>query len=178
MRASTKFGLMVVGALAMGASTLAAQTAAPVGLKFSPSLFAGAAVPTGDFADGAKTGYNIGGGLDMSMGMPIGFRADVDYSGFSFKDAVGGGNGNIFSGRLNATVGTSGMGPRFYGIAGGGFYRFSADGSSDTKFGFNVGAGIDLPLGTLASRIEARYHSISSNGATTSYVPVTFGIRF
>lgn len=175
MRASAKFGLTIVGALALGASSLAAQSAP--GPKFSPSIFAGAAIPTGDFADEVKTGYNIGAGLDLSMGMPLSFRGEVDYSGFSAK--VGSGNGSVLSGRVDAVVGmASATGPRLYGIGGVGVYHFGSDFQSQSKFGWNIGAGVDLPLGTLAARIEARYHAISTEGATASYIPITFGLRF
>ena len=55
----------------------------------------------------------------------------------------------------------------------------------DNNWGFNVGGGIDLPLGSLSSRIDVRYKRISSDdffgtgeSGTMTYIPITFGISF
>jgi opacity protein-like surface antigen len=71
-----------------------------------------------------------------------------------------------------------------YFIAGYGMYHVSAsengiDSDAQNKMGWNAGVGVDLPLGPIGGRIEARYHSVSmDNGAKYTYMPITFGIRF
>lgn len=191
MRVSTKFGMTVLGALAISASTLSAQAARPTTVSFHPSVSAGIAMPTGDTKDGMKTGYTVNGGIDLDMGMPVAWRAEVGYSHFE-ADGIDGSLSD-FSGRANAVFKIPGAVLTPYFIGGVGMYRVKATvdcsvidptcsgtdiSNSENKFGWNVGAGVDLPLGALASRIEARYHSVSMDGGTYTYLPVTFGIRF
>ena len=49
---------------------------------------------------------------------------------------------------------------------------------SANHFGWNAGAGVNLPLTVVKAFVEARYNSISVNGSTIQFVPLTFGIMF
>jgi hypothetical protein len=49
---------------------------------------------------------------------------------------------------------------------------------TEHHFGWNAGAGINLPLSVFKAFVEARYNRISANGSNMEFVPVTFGIMF
>jgi opacity protein-like surface antigen len=175
-----------VALVAAGSGVAGAQT--PV--TFAPSVNVGVAFPTGDTGDGLNTGFTVGVGLDAHVPtMPVSWRAEAQYTRFGASDD--GSNGvdaslSDVSGRINAVLPlpATGMGP--YLIGGIGIYHVKATASqnnvsistSDNKFGWNIGAGLDLPLGTFKGRIEARYHSVSMDGGNYTYVPVTIGFRF
>ena len=177
---------------------LALATIAPIGaaraqvsnpLKFT--IFAGAAVPVGDTQDAAKTGYTVGGALDLRVPLsPIGFRGELVYSGLEAK-----GSGSTQSAdytdlgaNLNAVVWlpTPTMGViRPYFTGGPSYSRFKTETSgvvnlSDTQniWGFNAGAGLQFSLGALGTRFDVRYRRLSSEGEAFSIIPITFGLTF
>jgi opacity protein-like surface antigen len=76
-----------------------------------------------------------------------------------------------------------------YAVAGGGAYNIDVDrrglvateGYNNTEFGWNAGGGVAFPLGKTNVFVEARYHSINTEGPDTErikLVPVTVGIVF
>jgi opacity protein-like surface antigen len=168
--------------IAGGVQTAHAQ--APSAPAVSPSLFVGIAVPTGDLHTTSRNaGYTAGGALDLrASSIPVGLRAEAAYMRFGIKN--GGGNLSDLSGRLNAVIPVHLVAATPYLIGGVGEYHVKADldgvaSNTQNRFGYNVGAGIDLPLGSLGGRIEARYHHISlDGGGDYSYVPITFSVRF
>lgn len=143
----------------------------------------GAAIPTGDFGSAVNTGYNATGSLALQpVGLPLGFRIDAAFNQFGVKS--GGGNANIFDVTGNALVNVI-PGPALgaYVIGGVGYYHESLSGtvlsgSPENHFGFNVGGGLNIPLTGFDAFIEARYHRVSENGGSTSFVPVTVGVLF
>lgn len=182
MRKTLVGAVLVV--LAAGAQTAQAQVPSVVP-SVKPSLYAGLAVPTGDFKNSSNSGYTVGGALDLTLPvMPLAWRGEVSYTNFGIKDAFGGGSTSDVSGRVNAVLPMHLIVATPYIIGGVGYYHVTVSptglgSSSQNKFGFNVGAGIDFPLGLLAARVEARYNHVSMDGGGTySYVPITFGIRF
>jgi opacity protein-like surface antigen len=54
----------------------------------------------------------------------------------------------------------------------------SSESESSTDFGLNGGAGMEFGLAGLSTFVEARFHSVSTEGARTNFVPVTVGIKF
>jgi outer membrane protein with beta-barrel domain len=182
--------LIPVAALALvaiGGEVSSAQTASP--MKFSPSLYAGAAIPTGDLGDALNTGFTVGGGLDLHTGpSPLSWRGEVAYTRYTAKDDGSGFDEHFsdLSGRVNAVLGMPATGFAPYVIGGVGLYHLTASASgggftgsaSDNKFGWNIGAGIDMPIGEIAGRLEVRYHRVSEDNGSYTYVPITFGIRF
>jgi hypothetical protein len=53
-----------------------------------------------------------------------------------------------------------------------------SDFDSETDVGINVGAGLNFPLtGMRGVFIEARYHSIFTEGSNTTFLPITLGLR-
>jgi outer membrane protein with beta-barrel domain len=171
------YGTLAVSLLLVGASTAGAQIASPI--RFN--VHAGAAVPVGDLADGLTTGFQVGAGLELRPAFsPIGLRFDGDFGRMGFDG--GGGNLTVWSVTGNGVL--SPMASPLYFIGGIGFYStdLNVDGgpdfSAETDFGFNLGAGLSIPLTGFSSFIEARWHHINTEGGSSQYVPIVFGIRF
>ena len=158
-------------------------------LKFT--IFGGAALPVGDTQDAVKTGYTVGGALDLRVPLsPVGFRGEVVYSGLEAKGSGStqsvdftdfGANANIVAWLPTPTAGLI----RPYFTAGPSYSHFKTEASgvlsgsgSDNRWGFNAGAGIQFSLGELGTRFDVRYRRISLEGGSFQIVPVTFGLTF
>ena len=66
-------------------------------------------------------------------------------------------------------------------IGGVGMYnsKASIDGAEgSTDFGFNIGAGFNIPLTGFGAYVEARYHHIPVDGGSFQMLPISVGIRF
>lgn len=176
------FALATVAAMAT--HTAAAQS--PISLR--SSIFAGPAFPTGDNKNALNTGFTGGAAVDVGAPLlPLGLRADASYTYFGLQSGSGfSGNSSDVSGRINAVLGIPMLIVSPYVIGGLGMYHLMSSASygglggsgSTNKTGWNIGAGIDLPLLVFSARIEARYHNVSTSGGSYTYLPVTVGIRF
>ena len=175
--------VLVAGALVAAPAVASAQ------LSTAFSLAGGLAVPTGDLANGVKSGYNVAAGLDLGAPViPFGVRVEVGYNSFSFKTgtAIPSGSLNILSGTANAVLSLMPGIISPYVIGGLGMYRQSASCSgctstSETNFGFNGGGGIKFGLGGLSTFAEIRYHAIpgdKAKGTNAQFIPLTFGVSF
>lgn len=181
MRAAVRTFLAAASAVALTASAASAQSP----LKpFSFGVTAGATMPTGAFGDVASTGYNVGGLLELKpVAMPISFRLEGAYQSFGWQNDVDG-NTSILSGVANAAyrlpIGTM---VRPYLIGGAGMYSVRSEvgdvtGDRQNKLGINGGFGFELPLTGISTFVEARYHSVYTEGENLNMFPVTVGIRF
>ena len=175
---------LVIAASAVALSFAAAPTAHA---QVHVGVSAGASIPTGDFGKDFKTGYSVNGLIGFSMPLsPIGFRGEVGYNAWDGKSSLGisGVKASALSGAANIVLQVPGMiAAKPYFIGGIGDYRLKAEipgfgSTTETKFGYNVGGGINFGLGTLATMLEARYITVNTTGGSTHYVPVTFGIMF
>lgn len=174
--------LMSAAALAtvFAVSAQAQETASAPVKPISFGAFAGASLPTGDFGKAVKTGYTVGGLVGYkTAALPVGFRLDAAYSGFSGKSPVPNGrlitvNGDVV---YDLPVQSS---LRPYVLAGVGMVNAKSKGAGDseTAFGFNGGAGINLALSGFDTFLEARYNHASKNGGKTQFIPIVFGIKF
>lgn len=171
--------LTAVAAVAVFGTTSSAQSTKPVSLGVS----LGAAIPTGDFGDVYKTGYNgtVSLGLN-SVGTPLGFRIDGMFNNFSGRDDLTSSRPDyrIIGANANIVYALPGTGMRPYLIGGAGIYGQKPDVSGAkniTDFGFNGGIGASFPLSGFTTFVEARFHHIMSD-ATTQFIPITFGISF
>jgi hypothetical protein len=54
----------------------------------------------------------------------------------------------------------------------------TVSGESETNVGLNAGVGLDFGLSGLSTFLEARFHSVFTDGSNTNFVPIVFGIRF
>lgn len=176
--------LRIAAALAgvvLAASPLAAQE----GSRPTFGVSGGIAFPTGDFGDAFKSGYDIAVHLGFQPAtLPVGLRIEGMYNRFDLKDnPLFEGHENILAATGNAVLApkTSTEGSlRPYGIGGIGVYNVKASGAdaSDTKFGLNVGAGLELPLSGITTFVEARYHHVFGDGGSLGFIPLVVGVKF
>lgn len=171
--------LMSRAALALAAILF---TAPALHAQTSFSVAAGAAVPLGSTADGLSVGYNVTAALGIKPPLaPIGLRIDGMFNSMEAKSPATG-TGRILAGTANVTLSGAAL-PMGYLIGGLGMYNFSVAGvtpkpPSETKFGFNIGVGLKFPLTGFSPFAEARLHIVSTEGQSTKFVPITFGITF
>lgn len=169
--------VLVAGALVAAPALASAQ------LSTSLSVAAGLAIPTGDLANGAKTGYNAAVGLDLGGPViPFGVRLEGSYTSFDSK-VSGGGSANLIAGIANAVLSLSPGIISPYVIGGVGFYSAGGSGctggcSRQTGAGANGGGGIKFGLGGLSTFAEIRYHVVRIQGSNTQFIPITFGVSF
>ena len=142
---------------------------------------AGAAMPISDLGNSFNAGFNVTGTIGINpVALPVGFRADVAYNQFGSKGATNV-KAKFASVTGNVIVTMAGVGITPYAIGGLGFYHVSSSvtgSAASNDFGFNAGAGVDIPLSGFATFIEARYNRVSESGGSASFVPITFGVMF
>ena len=150
---------------------------------FQLGIAGGAAQPMSDLSNTSKIGYNGTVALAINLPIiPVGLRVDGAYNQFAAK-AAGGAKLHVMSATGNLVWGLPIPGVSPYLIGGAGLYLPQASLAGTTSptehyFGWNAGAGINLPLSGFKAFVEARYNRISANGGTMEFVPVTFGIMF
>lgn len=172
---------IVLALASVGVTVLASTSSAQSAKAVSLGISGGAAIPTGDFADVYKTGFNGTVSLGInSVGTPVGIRVDGMFNQFSEKDDFDRPDYRILGATVNLVYALPGTGIRPYLIGGGGYYGQKPDvtgAKSVNDFGLNGGLGASFPLSGFNTFIEARYHHIMSEVAT-QFIPVTFGISF
>jgi opacity protein-like surface antigen len=166
-----------------------AATAGPVWF----GLMGGAAVPTGDFSDQAGTGFDFGGTGTWMVNDMWGVGADVayhmwngsdDYNAY-LEDPAGGDFGVGSEAKFNALQATahaavmipSGSMVKPWLKAGLGMYTLGGkieggttevDFDSESKFGFNAGAGLNWAASSnMSLGIGAAYHQIMTKDEDT-----------
>jgi opacity protein-like surface antigen len=170
---------LAVTALLVGAVTATPATAQARGYF---GFGAGLSLPTGDFGDGLKTGWlgQVVAGITGASGV-IGGRIDGQYVRHS--PDVGTGHFRMIG--VNADlVWTPGKRPAKmhpYLLGGVGFYNGKSSGATadgDTKFAFNLGAGLQVHLKDgMDFFAEGRWISVRSD-PTTNFIPIVLGLRF
>lgn len=200
MRRAFAFTLFATAALA-SAETAGAQDVTARAFTFGVS--GGLSVPMGDFADGVKSGFNAGAHLAFKpAALPFGVRVEGQFNQFDLKglEELGeniDGSARIISGTVNGVFGVPAASSAFrpYLIAGVGAYnervKFDflgeSESESQTKLGINGGVGIEFGLSGLATFVEARYHMVfdkeddedtGASGKNTTFIPISFGIKF
>ena len=185
----THAAALILTALVASAGGAAAQDAAAV-RPMTFGVSGGLTLPIGDIGDAVNSGFNAGAHLAFMPAMlPFGVRVEGQFNRFAYDENVASdANLQIISGTANAVFGVPAASSAFrpYLIGGLGLYnsKFSAEtalgegSASDTNFGLNGGAGIEFGLSGLATFIEARFHSVFSEGSKTNFVPISFGIKF
>ena len=158
----------------------------PATAQIKWGLGIGPTIPMGTFADGAKTGFHAVGIANFDLtAKPISFRLDGVYN-VNKCDVPGCGNATAVlftaSGDVAYNFPTPSAHP--YILGGLTWGHGSCSGSdcggapSSSDIGFNVGGGLHFNLGPTKAFVEARYFSLSDNGAKTNLIPISFGIRF
>jgi len=177
----------------------------PVSIAFG----GGASVPIGSYKDALKAGWNGQGSLIFNIaGLPLAFRADLNYNRFTFKEDLNfsqDGTGGMFAatdditqeilgGLANITIPfpmgrvtpyvTAGLAGFNVKTALGG--AAGVDDDSETKFAVNGGAGLSLRLLGASAFIEAKLNNVYTDKKFISgkelkalqFVPITFGFVF
>jgi opacity protein-like surface antigen len=176
---------VVLGVVSLASfATLNAQ--APGRASFH--LGGGIVLPTGDFGDGAKTGFQGMGGVSFGLAaLPFAIRVDGFYGQNSGDSAVVGPDvkakffGGMGGAQFNLGSGPSPVKPYILGQVGMVNGKVTAPGfesESNTDFAFAAGAGIQFGLGSMSAFVEGKYLSISTEGGSTAMMPVIFGLRF
>ena len=187
MHVSHRF-LGAAAAAALLAHTAGAQASSSASSRPTIGIFGGAAFPTGDFGKGLKSGYEVGAHLGFRpAASSVGFRIEGMYNRFDPKGLNPGNfHTNVLSGNADAVVMSAGApgSIRPYFLGGIGVYNIKTGDASETRFGLNGGAGLDMPLSGIDVYLEARYHYVFTNsgnnaaGFNAAYVPVVVGVRF
>ena len=149
----------------------------------SIGVAAGGTIPSGDFKDGTKTGFNALLTLHVHPPLsPLGLRVDGMFNQLDLSGGVDG-NARVWAFTANAVMGSGGLGP--YVIGGIGYYNtkitntvLSFGDPSESKFGLNGGVGVRLPLTGFSAFAEARYHYVMSSEAKVRLIPISFGLEF
>jgi hypothetical protein len=174
----SKCAVVVVGLILSG-STLSAQTPVEFGVG------AGISIPSGSTSNGLKTGWHGAALVQFKPpASPVGFQVDGSYTHFGLDG--GGGKYQVISGTANAVYTFSVAAEtqfRPYLIGGGGLYNLKLKpdvgvSSSDTKFGINVGAGLNFKTSGVGVFVEGRFHDVLVSGPDFHYIPITVGVRF
>jgi opacity protein-like surface antigen len=172
-----------------GVSPAQAQSAYPV-VHFG--VAGGATVPTGNFNDVHNTGWNAMALLGFQAPVsPIGFRIDANYSHLNGQNSAVISHSRIWSGTVDAILHAPGLVVSPYAIGGIGVYNLKtfaggstvgvslpSDEGSVTKFGWNVGGGLQFHTPGATIFTEARFTSIMTDGGHTNLVPIEVGIMF
>ena len=177
---------LFLAVVATALATVSSVSQAQLGVlkPFSIGVAGGATQPMSDLSDGANTGFNATAALDIHLPLiPVGLRVDGAYNQFGEKNGAGA-KLHIASATGNLVWRLPSIGLSPYLIGGAGLYMptVTAPGlasSTENHFGWNAGAGVNLPMGFLHAFVEARYNNVSlDNGASMKFVPVTLGIMF
>lgn len=83
---------------------------------------------------------------------------------------------------------TKGVGTQFFGQAGAGLYSVTAKiddsvvgtaSDSESKFGFNLGAGVDFPVSPKSRmNVTGLYHNVATDGSSLNYLQFRAGFAF
>jgi hypothetical protein len=175
-------------AAALVACAAAAISAADASAQGRFSIAGGPAFAMGDLGDIVDTGYHaqLSAGLSVPM-LPVGVRIDGQFT--QFPESGEDGNFRVLSGSVNGVLSMPSVLITPYLIGGLGLYnsRFTDededhghehDEGSTTNVGANLGAGVRVGLPGLTVFGEARLHNLFSDGGSTRFVPISFGISF
>lgn len=188
MKKLLMYGAVVAGMLA-GPAGAAAQGMLGVEVR------GGAAFPTGDLKDvmGAETGVSYGVTATLQAISMLGIYAGYERAEFGADDLLDDDasltdEGFSVGGKLSIPAGMSGLGPW---IRAGAVYNQLTGESSlitsedERKLGFEVGAGLTLPLGMVVSVTPGiRYRSYGTDRVSggeelnVSYVVADLGLAF
>lgn len=181
---------------------IAVGAAFPVGNRLrGPQPFTGAESPAKlDVAGGASTGFTVAASMGIRpVNSPVGYRLEAQYTRFGLEPEARfgpGGAPETAEGHVSSLSGTgniilvvplpSPLRPCL--IGGAGAYLLTSDitqepnstfgAQSQTKFGLNGGVGVEVIIGRLRSFVEARYHSVFTEGQNASFIPITVGLKF
>ena len=164
-------------AFAVALIAMPAQAQMPVSLNIG----GGMTLPSGEMAEGLDNGYHAMAGVRAGLpALPVHLRVDGMYN----RLPISFGAGHVSTIGAIAALGYDvvPVGPaRLYALGGGGYYWSKADVPDAERvgdFGWNAGAGLRMNLLAAKFFVEARYHSISTEGGDMTNTPITLGLSF
>jgi opacity protein-like surface antigen len=164
-----------------GAHALAQGTS---GLHFG--VEGGITNPQGDTKDFFDDGWHGGALVVWNFPVvPVGIRVDGSYHKLDGANAAAG-DAEVLAGTANVVLGFRAILLKPYFVGGVGYYRLDfSDASFPSSFrgkqnetGWNAGAGISISLRKIDLIVEARYHSVDTEGDRFKFVPVSVGLVF
>jgi hypothetical protein len=182
--------LAICCAAAIGFVAASACGQSASGVHFG--VAAGAGAPAGDTGDTFETGFNGSAFLNWTPAVsPVGLRVEGMYHNMGVESQTDPdtGDAEIIAGLAGAVIAPKNGTVKQYAVGGGGVYNVDVDrlglvatrGYNETELGWNAGGGVAFPLGKTNVFVEARYHSINTDGRDVEriqLVPVTVGIVF
>lgn len=202
-------GVVLLAFTALGtAATMTHSTQSETMWRPVLYLGGGASIPTSNFRNDFKTGYNLGGGVGVEYKSMLEAVGEIFYSRFPLDqnkflarqpliDHVSGGAANVvnYGALLRYFVVGGGdevkVRPYVLGRIGVAHMKqsdlnWSGDGLTGTtsyagqsKFTWGLGAGSDFRVNrNLALWVEGRFTGISTPVKNTDYVPIQAGIRY
>lgn len=178
MRKSIVSLTMALAAVAF-AGTAHAQMRSPLSLEVRAS----AAIPNGDFANtggGIGTGYGIGADAHFALTPQLGLYGGYSWTGFDYDNFDDTLKETGVDAGLRASLGSGAAFTPY--LRGGVVYHKLEDrlGNRDSRTGFEVGAGLDYPLGLVLSVTpEVSYTRINRDDTPdVSHVRLGVGLRF
>jgi hypothetical protein len=170
--------LVVAAVSAAGAAPLQAQSA-------QLGLGGGVIIPSGDYSTADKAGWHGLGMVEFSLpASPASIRIDAMYGQTSHNNNVGG-NTKVAGGTADLVwhAGVPKAPARFYVLGGLGFYNVKVDvtgigSASESKFTFDLGAGVSAGMGGAKFFGEARFISVRTSGGATNFIPLSVGVLF
>ena len=173
--------LLVAVALVMFAFSANAQLKIGVG--------GGVALPMGDFGDGFKMGFGGGVAGKYMLNEKLALGLNLGYYSFTAKDEAGGSDVKFsvmpITALVNYYFATEGFKP--YVGADLGFYACKSKVSvlgmdvsaTATKLGFAPTLGFEYGFSDkMGLDVNAKYHYITTEGSSTSYVGINLGLVF
>ncbi len=180
---------------------IAGIASAQISKPFSVYAGGGLGLVQGEYSDMFKTGYHGLAAVGFSAAPMIQFLAKVEYHNFetdltssvpdynnSFKNMMFGGGA-----RISPSIPSFPL--KVFGMAGGGLANIqgpdavtynlatgtyeAVETESQNEFYFEIGAGAEMTVApSIALFGMVRYVSISSEGESFNYIPLTVGVKF
>jgi Outer membrane protein beta-barrel domain len=184
------FRSIALAALLAAPVALSAQTSKPVSFGVSGGL----SVPTGELGDFAESGFVVAGHVFLKPASfkSVRFRGDVSFDKWNVKDGDFAGldvEARSLGFVANAiydfpTANTSSVRP--YILGGIGMFNSKASVSagsvsaseSTTDFGLQAGGGLEFKLSGFSTFLEAKFVNVFTEDSSTTFIPISFGIRF
>jgi|JI8StandDraft_2_1071088.scaffolds.fasta_scaffold76800_1 opacity protein-like surface antigen len=179
--------LGLTAALAMPA-VLTAQASSDKPVSFGVS--GGLSLPLGDFGEARNSGYAVAGHLYFKPASlkAIRLRADAGYDRWDFDGANANTRNISFVGNVlyEVPMQSATSITRPYLLGGLGLHSIKTTSGSgtftnrsgDTNLGLQVGAGLTFQLSGFSTFAEAKLVNVFTEGQSTRYLPITFGVRF
>jgi opacity protein-like surface antigen len=178
---------LVIAVATVSVASVATVAAQSVSFGVGGGLIA----PLSDYKDVDKAGWHVAANVAFAIPLsPVGVRVDGLYGQTTHKDFAGSpvdGKTRLIGGLASVVWNIPVSAPlvKPYVLAGGGFYNVKITApsevppvdSSESKFAYGVGAGVNVGVGPVHFFAEGRYVSVRSSVHRT-FVPLTAGVTF